>query len=166
MIILLQDQVCCPVEVITWGRHKHWTPNRKIKNLCRTLSQNVLQRNAGSVRLKDVQEGSERICEKMSVLHVIQRNVKEKTEDTLLIPVKCFLRLRMLINLHSSWFVLSKILCKCSAMYNIYFGDFLDFFYHWKYHSTNKSQENPFFPLSPFPFWEFFSFPFIFPQVW
>jgi hypothetical protein len=31
----------------------------------------MLQRNAGSVRLKNVQEGSERICAKIPVLHVI-----------------------------------------------------------------------------------------------
>jgi hypothetical protein len=60
------------------------------------------QRNAGSVRSKNVREGSERICAKILVLHVIQRNVKGKTADTLLIPVKCYLRLIMLINLHSS----------------------------------------------------------------
>ena len=57
----------------------------------------MLQRNAGSVRLKDVQEESEKMCAKMPVLHVIQKNVKGKIADTLLIPVKCFLRLRMLI---------------------------------------------------------------------
>ena len=50
----------------------------------------------------EMEDCAERICAQMPVLHVIQRNVKGKTEDTLLIPVKCFLRLRMLINLHSS----------------------------------------------------------------
>lgn len=115
----------------------------------------MLQRNVGSVRWKIVEEGSERICAKMPVLHVIQRNVKGKTADILLTPVKCFWRLIMLINLHSSWFVLSKILCKCSAICNIYFCWFSVFFIIGSIIVLINLRKFLFSPLSSFLFGNF-----------
>jgi len=92
------------------------------------------------------------------------KECKGKTADTFLISVECFLtRFIMLINIHSSWFVLSKILCKCNALYNIFFKEFSRFFYHWKYRSTNKSQEIPPFPLFPLSFLGIFLFSFYIP---
>ena len=115
----------------------------------------MLQRYVGSVRWKIVEEGSERICAKMPVLHVIQRNVKGKTADILLTPVKCFWRLIMLINLHSSWFVLSKILCKCSAICNIYFCWFSVFFIIGSIIVLINLRKFLFSPLSSFLFGNF-----------
>jgi hypothetical protein len=52
------------------------------------MSHNMLQSDAGKVRLKGVMEGPENICAKMPVLYVNQRNGRGKTADTLLFHVQ------------------------------------------------------------------------------
>ena len=48
------------------------------------------QRNVGSVKKKDVEGELGRISAKMPVVHIVQRNVKERIVDTPLIPMDFF----------------------------------------------------------------------------
>jgi len=48
------------------------------------------QRNVGSVKKKDVEGELERISAKMPMVHVVQRNVKERIAGTPLILVNFF----------------------------------------------------------------------------
>ena len=75
-----------------------------------------------------------RISAQMPVVHVVQRNVKERTADTPLILVNFFWGLRMLTNLHSFIF-----------HHQWYFSEF---FTNTKYHGTSKLGNPSFFSFS------------------
>ena len=73
-----------------------WIPNRKIKNLHRIWFKTCSKEMLGLWKKEDM-EGEFQ----MPVVHLVQRNVKERTADTPLILVNFFWGLRIIINLHS-----------------------------------------------------------------
>ena len=70
--------------------HTGWIPKKNVKKSTQDVGLKHAARNVGIVRKKDVEGELERISERMPVVHVAQRNVKERIADTPLIPVNFF----------------------------------------------------------------------------